>query len=287
MALVLLPPAVGLAGFLVPADNERPRGAAAAREVLRGYLLVPVIAGILIFLALVGVGRKVRSARHGWSVVHVPIVVKAGGYEEVLADLRDALASADLPTTAADAPWVLTLPAQILTKVAGGNVRKLRPDRLVELTAPGLQVGVYPSDIVIAGDTHTRTRARAAIMSRLATTSAHLTTSAKAQAAEDRIHRIANMHRGSGRTAGGTGYDTFGAIDTLLLDLAIPVDEWDILFRLRLQVERDILAGTRPGTAFPGEAADARRPARLAPPRDRARRPPTPRAATSSAGGRP
>jgi hypothetical protein len=286
VALVLLPPAVGLAGFLVPAAGERPRGAAAAREVLRGYLLVPVIAGILLFLAGVGISQKIRSARHGWSMVHVPIVVKAGGYDQMLADLSDALASADLPTTAADAPWVLTLPALILTKVAGGNVRSLRPDRLVELTGPGLRIGVYPSDIAIAGDTHARTRARAAIMSRLATTSAHLTTSAEAQAVEDRIEQIAKARRGAGGTAGGRKDDTFDVIDALLLDLAIPVDEWDILFRLRLQVERDILAGARPGTSFPGKVADAPRSARPAAPRDGAGRAVTPRPATSGVGGR-
>ncbi len=191
VAFVTLPPAVGLAGFLVPATGERATGLAAAREVLRGYLLAPVIAGILVFLAGVGVARKIRSARHGWAVVHVPIVVKPDGYDQLVADLHDAVASVDLPTTAADAPWVLTLPAWILSRVAGDNVRKLRPDRLVELAGPNLRIGVYPSDIAISGTAHDRTRARAAILSRLATTAAHLTTSAEAQAVEDRIEKVA------------------------------------------------------------------------------------------------
>jgi hypothetical protein len=132
VALAALPPAVGLAGFLVPAEGERPSGLAAASEVLRGYLLVPVIAGLMIFLAGVGVTRKIRSARHGWSEVHVPIVVKPDGYDQLVTDLHDAVASADLPTQRKDAPRVLTLPAWVLTRVAGSNVRKLRPDRRVQ-----------------------------------------------------------------------------------------------------------------------------------------------------------
>jgi hypothetical protein len=38
-----------------------------------------------------------------------------------------------------------------------------------------------------------------------------------------------------------------------MLELAIPTDEWDILYRLRLQIERDLLLGAEPGTEFPGD----------------------------------
>ena len=136
VAVVVLPLGVGLAGYLVPAQGERAERVSIPIEILRGYLLTPLIGGLLIFLAGVGIARKVRSKRHGWSDTHVPIVVKPGGYDQMVADLHDALASAALPTDAEDAPWVLTVPAQLLTRVAGSNVRKLRPDRLMTLTGP-------------------------------------------------------------------------------------------------------------------------------------------------------
>jgi hypothetical protein len=253
-AAIVVPLIVGLAGYLVPAEGERPGGLVVVREVLRGYLLTPLISGLLVFLAGVGIARKIRSRRHSWSDTHVPIVVKPGGYDRLVADLHDALASAELPTTAEDAPWVLTLPAWLITRVAGGNVRKLRPDRLMDLSGPDLRIGVYPSDIAISGSTRDRTRARAAIVSRLATTSAHLTTSAEAQELEDRLGSLAR----DGGTAGAGPRGGFTAIDETLLDLAVPNDEWDILYRMRLQIERDLLAGSAPGTAFPGHEPDAR-----------------------------
>jgi hypothetical protein len=40
-------------------------------------------------------------------------------------------------------------------------------------------------------------------------------------------------------------------VDHRLSNRDIPYDEWEILFRERLQVERDLLTGTRPGTASP------------------------------------
>ena len=92
VAVVVLPLGVGLAGYLVPAQGERPERVSIPIEILRGYLLTPLIAGLLIFLAGVGIQQKIRSKRHGWSDTHVPIVVKPGGYEQMVADLRDALA---------------------------------------------------------------------------------------------------------------------------------------------------------------------------------------------------
>jgi hypothetical protein len=208
--------------------------------------------GLLIFLAGVGIVRKIRSRRHGWSDVHVPIVVKPRGYDEVVGDLGAALDSAGLEATAEEAPWVLTMPARLLTAVAGNNVRKLRPDRLIELRGSGLRVGVYPSDIAISGPVAERTRARAAILSRLATTAAHQTTSSEAQAVEDELLKVAEFGRASGGTLGPSAKGAFDEVDAKLLNLDVPTDEWDILYRLRLQVERDLLAGAKPGTNFPG-----------------------------------
>ena len=257
LGLVAIPPAVGLVGLLVPGTIERPRALTAIRAACRGYLLAPVIAGLLIFLAMVGMARKVRSAGHGWSELHVPIVATPDGYDRLVADLHTAVAGVGLPTTVRLAPRVLTLPALVLTSVAGPVVRNLRPDHLVELTGRDLRIGIYPSDIAISGTARRRVRARAAILSRLANTTAHLTTTAEAQAVEDRLHRIAEGQDAAGGMAGWRTADALREVDATLLDLQVPSDEWDILYRLRLQVERDLLAGEALGTSVTGRAAAA------------------------------
>lgn len=149
---------------------------------------------------------------------------------------------------------MLTLPAELLTRAGGANLRHLRPDRVIELIRPDLRIGVYPSDIAISGTMRDRTRARAAIMSRLATTSAHVTVSAEAQELEDRLERVALNGGAMGGMPIANARVAFKAIDARLLDLAVPTDEWDILQRLRLQVERDLLAGAEPGAASTGAA---------------------------------
>ena len=252
LGVILVPLGVGLAGALVPSQGERLHGAAILVESARGYLLAPLVGGLLVFLAGVGIARKVRSKRHGWADVHVPIVVKPGGYDRLVADLRDALVEVGFAATAEDAPWVLTLPAQLLTRVAGSNVRQLRPDRLITLSAPDLNVGVYPSDVAISGAAAERTRARAAILSRLTWSSAHLTMSAEGQEIEDELARLGIAGGATGGRLAADARARFAAIDARLMVLAIPTDEWDILFRLRLQVERDLLAGRRHGPVAPG-----------------------------------
>ena len=188
--ILLVPFGVGVAGYLVPADGDRPTGPAALGEALRGYLLAPVLAALLVFLAAVGITRKVRSVRRGWSDTHIPIVVKPDGYDRLVQDLQEVFSEAGLPVEARDAPAVLSIPAWLLTRIAGPNVRKLRPDRLIELRNLSLRIGVYPSDLAISGPTHERTKARAAVLSGLTTSAAYLTTSAEAQAIEDRLERL-------------------------------------------------------------------------------------------------
>jgi len=257
LSVLGLPLAIGAAGYLVPAEGERADGVVIPREILRGYLLAPVISGLLVFLAGVGIARKIRSKRRGWSDAHVAIVVKPGQYDQLVVDVEKALAGADLRVTADEAPWVLTVPARILTRVAGSNVRSLRPDRLIALTGANLNVGIYPSDIAISGTTRRRTRARAAIVSRLVTASAHLTTSKEAQEVEDRLAELSRADGKAGAPSNARFRKDLEAIDATLIELAVPTDEWDILYRIRLQIERDLLIGAEPGTAPPGQERDA------------------------------
>ena len=68
----------------------------------------------------------------------------------------------------------------------------------------------------------------------------------------------------SSKTPAFPGRNALRSIDRSLLELDIPTDEWDILYRLRLQVERDALAEAIAGRsdssppAQPAAAASSR-----------------------------
>jgi hypothetical protein len=271
VAALLLPAVVAAATIFVVEPARRPKGKAIAEQVLRGYFLSPALAVTLILLALVGVARFVHHLALRWSDAHIPIVVRPGGYDRVLVDLERALDDAGLDVERHNAPALLALPGRMLGGIAGPGIRSLVPDRLTELRGRGIEVGLYPSDIAIAGDKLSVARARAAIASRLTATAASMTTSAEAQEIEARLERLS-----AARVAGGTpGADARAAaqgaapagssldpqaelrsIDSALAVLTVPHDEWEVLYRERLQVERDLLAGDRPGEAFPGGGPD-------------------------------
>jgi hypothetical protein len=254
---LLVPAIVGIASLFVVEPAKRPKGPAAiAGQILRGYPLSAALAVTLVILALVGIARFLHHLALRWTDAHIPIVVRPGGYDRVVADLERALDDAGLDVDRGAAPAVLAVPGRMLGAVAGSGIRSLVPDRLVQLRGNGIEIGLYPNDIAISGDKTMVARARAAIASRLVATSAWLTTSAEAQEIERRLERLA-----SARVAGGapgdkaTGPDPAAelkAIDDALAVLVISHDEWEILYRERLQVERDLLAGIRPGEAFPG-----------------------------------
>jgi hypothetical protein len=260
IAALLLPAVVGAASVFVVEPARRARGRGLIEQVLRGYVMSPVLALTLVLLAAVGVARFVHHLALRWSDAHVPIVVRPGGYDRVLVDIERALDDAGLDVERRTAPAILALPGRMLGAIAGAGIRSLVPDRLTELRGPGLEVGLYPSDIAIAGEKLGVARARAAIASRLTATAASMTTSAEAQRVEARLERLS-----AARVAGGTPGDVASrsaafaelrAIDTALATLLVSHEEWEILYRQRLQVERDLLAGDRPGAAFPGGGPD-------------------------------
>ncbi len=259
---LVVPAVVGVASIFVVEPANRPKGAGLIAQVLRGYPLSAALALTLVLLALVGIARFIHHLALGWTDAHVAVVIRPGGYERVVADLERALDDAGLAVDRRPAPAVLAVPGRLLGSIAGPGVRSLVPERLVQLAGTGLEVGLYPSDIAISGDKLRVARARAAIASRLVATAAWMTTTAEAQEIEARLERLAAARSAGGEPGAASASDgqsgpvdvaaELRSIDEALAILAVPHEEWEILYRERLQVERDLLAGSRPGASFPG-----------------------------------
>jgi hypothetical protein len=259
---LIVPAIVGLASLFVLAPADRPRGRALVEQVVRGYPLCAALAVTLVILAVVGIVRFVHHRAIGWVDAHVPIVVHPGGYDRVVADLERALDDAGLAVDRRPAPLALALPGRMLSRIAGPGIRSMVPDQLVDLVGPGLEIGLYPSDISIGGKKVTVARARSAIATRLTATAASMTTSAEAQAVEAKLEALTAPRQAGSRPGTEipdirTTQAALKAIDDELAILTVPHDEWEILYRQRLQVERDLLAGRAPGSVLPSESGPA------------------------------
>jgi hypothetical protein len=224
--------------------------------VARGYPLTALLAVLLVFLAGLAIARKAVSLARGWTDAHVPLVVLPGRYDDVAADLDAAVTTAGLDVEPRLAPAYLAMPARWLAAVAGTSAASLVPDRMIRLQGRDLDILIYSMDLLVSGKPKAVARARAAMASRLTTSAAHLTVSAEAQAIEDRLAALA------GRTdketdTGPRPFDdataaAFEAIDNELANIQVPYDEWEVLYRQRLQVERDLRAGAMAGQAVVG-----------------------------------
>jgi hypothetical protein len=253
VGVLVVPGVVGILTLALTAKEERsPRRALEA--VARGYPLTILLAVLLVFLAMLAIWRKVSSLIRRWSDAHVPLVVKPGAYEQVADDLDRALTDSGFDLTPETAPATMSMPAKWLAAVAGRTSSSLVPDRMLRLRGADLDILIYPMDILISGKGDDVTRARAAMASRLTTSAAHLTVTAESQAIEDRLSKLA---KGSGDPDQRPRFDEaaaaeFAAIDDDLAALRVSYEEWEILYRQRLQVERDLRAGAMAGEAVVG-----------------------------------
>lgn len=259
VGVLVVPGIVGSLTLVLSSAEERtPRRAVEA--VARGYPLTVLLAVLLVFLAVLAVWRRGTSLARRWTDAHVPMVVKPGAYEQVANDLDRALTAAGMDLADEPAPATMSLPAKWLAAVAGRSSAALVPDRMVRLRGADLDILIYPMDVFVSGKAEDVTRARAAIASRLTTSAAHLTVSAEAQAVEDRLTTLAGAgpdEEGHPDDASPRPFDDamaaeFADIDRTIATIKIPYEEWEVLYRQRLQVERDLRAGAMAGEAVLG-----------------------------------
>ena len=240
---IVIPLVIGAAAIFLTEAERRPKGGSLLVGILRGYPFTLVLALTIVVLAGVALARKLGSLSKRWDDAHVPVIIQPGGYERVLEALADVLDRAGLDVVTKPAPAIVSMPPRLLDKVAGRSLGGLVPDRLMLLAGRDLEVLVYPSDVAISGTESAMARARAAIASRLTDTPAYMTTSAEAQHVEDLIRDAAGDGHDRDLTSIHSRVARLRALDILLARLTVPVDEWETVYRQRLQVERDLLVG--------------------------------------------
>jgi hypothetical protein len=221
---ILLPLANGALSARLPDEGSRPKGRALASAILRGYPNALALFVVMVWMMIVAPLGKIRALLRRWESAHVPIAVKLGGYDTVVQDLAGALERAGIQVTRRRAHWAYELPGKVLAALGGETVRALVPAQLAELFGYGFEMTLHPMDLSLLGRKKTLARARAAIVRELTFTEAYQTWSREAQAIEDRLMKAAR------------GEDDLDAIGTVLNERDFDFEEWEILYRLLLQV---------------------------------------------------
>ena len=256
-AIVVLPLGVGVVSVLMYDKDRRPHGAAATiKVVLKGYPYTIGLATTLTAMIILAPIIKIRALSKRWTSEHVPVVIRSTDYVLVVEAAQRALAEGGLQTEVRRATWMLRLPTKILTFFASGAVSDLVADQMAMLSSKAVEVIVHPSDLIINGRAAAAAHARSIIAERLVFTPAYLTWDRQAHELEDRLRAVWKARQ----TRDLVDLDRdIGAIETDLRRLEVPYDEWDVLFRELLLLERALNLG-RPSGAI-STAIDAGAPA--------------------------
>ena len=234
-AVVVIPALVGILSTRMVDPEDRP---SMIRAIGRGYPYTVGLALTLVIMTLFAPIMKVRDLLKRWTTEHVPVIIPTEHYAVVVKEVKQALADGGISTVPQRAQWMLRFPTTILTWFAGRSLGGSDVP-LQRLVNERLQVLLHPSDLVISGREADAAHARAVLAERLTVTHAYLTWTKESNEIEDEIRRAWDEMRAHET---GPAADRVARIDHRLQGLTVAYEEWEVLFRELLLVQREVLA---------------------------------------------
>jgi len=257
---VLIPPLVGVVSLFLVDPEKRPKGADRVRTILKGYPTTLGLSLTVIMMVVIIPVLKLRDVIRRWTSNHIPVVVESRDYFSVLDDVRKALHEGGIETVRTPADWMLRLPTRVFTFFAGGGADELVARELSALRGEHLEVLLHPSDLVIRGREEQVARAHALITEHLTFSKAYLTWTKEAQAMEDRLGDLwRRVKEGGADFDRQAGLAELDALEQDLRKLNVSSEEWGVLLREKLQVERTLLRAATGLAGTPEEAEEATR----------------------------
>jgi hypothetical protein len=239
LAAILLPPAIGFTSLFLSPPASRPRGAARIWTVLRGYRHTAGMAVSLLAMGIIAPAIQIHNLLRRRTTRHIPLIVHGPDYAEVVGDVQRALEAGGLTTTRQRASRALRLPAEVLSAIAGGSTDRLVAHQLTQLTGSGVEVLLYPFDLMVSGPQPDVAHVHAVLAEHLTRTKAYLTWSPEANRVEDELRVLwDDVSACREEPARQRCRDRLHMIERELEEARLPYQEWEVLFRGKLLVER-------------------------------------------------
>ena len=218
------------------------------KKLLRGFPITLALACAFFVMLVVAPLQKIASLLKGREVVHLPAVMRNKLLApEIMRALSDSLAAHRIALRPAPPPWAMTAPSKILLKIGGQAFAHLVTEHVEYRKNDRLELTVLPNEAVLSGKPDEVARARALAVEVYAAREVSETFSPAAQLMEKQIKRVwsvylekPDQHRSSPALV--------GRINEIAAELAgtnLPAEEWQVVYRLLLQLDR-ALRGGRP-----------------------------------------
>ncbi|HVH41678.1 MAG TPA: phage holin family protein [Labilithrix sp.] len=238
---VVAPPIVGL---LVHWAAPSPRGSA-LRSAVAGY---PLAAGLLVSFLITAVSvpiLKVVSLARGWSDTHVYVQARVGSYQRVVRELAEACARAGVIPEITVPPKTMTLATNALRVLAKAAVSPIVAEELVAIRAEGVELVLYPSDLLLRGKPTTVARVRAMMARTDIDADAYLVGTERAQQLQNELGRLRNVmreHEAAGRDVGAMATRRLVEIWREMTEADLPFEEWVMLESIARRLERRLVS---------------------------------------------
>lgn len=258
-AALLLPAGIGVLSTRVTDSQDQPKGfKAVLQRILHGYPYTVATSLALIMMIVFVPALKIRTLARRWTTEHLAMIVEDQDYMTVVSDIERALDHAGYPVTPTQSSILLRLPIKVLIFFAGKRRSGLVSEQLVTLRSDRVELILHPSDLVISGGKYDVPHVRAVVAEQLAFSPSYMTWTKEANELEDRLGAIWDRVKSRGAAQGQA--DLVQQLEQLEHDLRsakISSEEWEILLREKLLVERAILQMAA------GLVEEAREPAEL------------------------
>ncbi len=237
-----VPLMVGHAVASGDAAAESAAGAPEWKRMLRGFPITMGLAGaFLILLLSVPVARGIALLRRQ-RTVNLPLVTDAASYSQVAAMTWVALNQHGFQLQPAQPSWWVAAPLRILGRLGGGVFGAFVPPKLEQFATPDLEVSFRPRAIVLTGKRSKVYWARGVITEVLAHSDGLQTVAPAAQELERLIHRVWLVHDEIADNAPNRGrlLEMVDRIARRLGGVDVGLDDWQVLYRQLMQVERAV-----------------------------------------------
>ena len=241
IALALAVPISIGAGLRPPPTQKGGTRPGLFRSILQGF---PITAGLalafLVLLVTIPVLR-VASALRGHQDVHVPLVTTAESYPAAAALVAETLPRHGISVIALQPPWWSALPTRILTRIGGGALSGLLTAESAYFRAGELELALYPNALLLRGPVEASARAHVLVVEALSgRPDMFQSVTAEAQDLERQIQRVWAAYRRdpeAHRNAWALR-SRLNAITAEMAERPLPFDEWQVIYRQILQLDR-------------------------------------------------
>ena len=240
---LLIPLAVGATVTWIVGPQP---GRSRLSRVLRGFPLTLGLATSFAIIFLSVPVMRIVSLFRRESSADIPLIMDASAYADVAAMVAGVLRRHGFVVRTSQPGWWVSTPIRLLARMGGPALGAHLPDRLEHFQTGDLTITLYPSGVLLRGKPGRLSWAHGLIAEAVVYTDGLQTSDVRAQALEERLRPLWKQHH-DGLADGGTSPALSSEIEPIATELKnLPVgwDDWQILYRQILQLDR-VLQGQR------------------------------------------